>query len=87
MSTKKNFIEENALLDVSDEELAQFSGGALVGGLLDGTNQALPVLSPVTQPVTGLLGGSNLHTNTDVQTPVANLGLSTPKGGLLGGLI
>jgi hypothetical protein len=88
MSTKKNFIEENTLLDVFDEELAEFSGGSgLVGGLLNTANGILPAAGPVTQPVTSLLGGTNLQTDTTLQTPVGNLGLSTPKNGLIGSLM
>ncbi len=43
MSTKKN-IEENALLEVSDEELAKFSGGGLVSTLA-------PIVEPLLTPV------------------------------------
>lgn len=88
MSTKKNLIEENALLDVSDEELAEFSGGSgPVGDLLNTATQTLPVLGGVTQPVTKLLGGTNLQTDTTLQTPVGNLGFNTPKNGLIGNLM
>ncbi len=88
MFTKKSFIEENTLLDVCDEELAEFSGGdGLVSGLLGTVGQSAPVLQPVTNPITSLLGGTNVQTNTTLQTPVGNLGFNTPKNGLLGNLV
>ena len=88
MFTKKSFIEENTLLDVSDEELAEFSGGSgPVGGLLNTVSQNVPATQIVTDPVTKLLGGTNVQTNTTLQTPAGNLGLNTPKNGLLGNLI
>ena len=47
MSTQKN-VEENAMLEVSDEELAQFSGGGLVGTV---SALAGPLLAPVLSTV------------------------------------
>jgi hypothetical protein len=88
MSTKKSFIEENALLDVSDEELAQFSGGSgVLGDLLNTANGILPAAGGVTQLVTKLLGDTNLQTNTSLQTPLGTLGFNTPKKGIPGSLM
>src|SRR2546429_6762247 len=73
MSTKKN-LEENALLEVLDEELAQFSGG----GLVDGVPVAGPLvgglLQPVTAPVGQLLNGTKLHASVGLDTPIASVG-------------
>lgn len=88
MFAKKSFIEENTLLDVCDEELAEFSGGdGLLSGLLGTVGQSAPILQPLTNPVTSLLGNTNISTDTTVQTPIANLGLKIPQNGALGGLL
>jgi hypothetical protein len=85
MSTKKNLIEENTLLDVSDAELAEFSGGGLAGGLLDTVGQTVPPLQTLTDSGKNLLGGTDLHTNTQLNLLGTTVGVNTPKDGLLGG--
>jgi len=76
MFTKKN-VQENALLDVSDEELAQFSGG----GLLD----AVPLVGPA---LGSTLNGTKVRAGLDLTTPIANagLGVETNPGLGIGGL-
>ena len=70
MSTKKN-VQENALLEVLDEELAQFSGGGILGDL--------PVVGsitgPLAAPVSGALNATKVQGGLGIETPVANAGL------------
>ena len=69
MSTKKN-VQENALLEVSDEELAQFSGG-------DGIVSSLPVVGPTVDSTVGSIAGPVVGTLTGTQ---ADLTIPSPIG-------
>jgi len=66
MSTKKN-VQENALLEVSDEELAQYSGGGIMG--------SLPVVGPVLDPVVQtVLPGTEISAGVGVKNPLLSTG-------------
>jgi|GraSoiStandDraft_47_1057283.scaffolds.fasta_scaffold605385_1 hypothetical protein len=75
MFTKKN-VQENALLDVSDEELAQYSGGGIVG--------SLPVVGPLAGPVVAPVGDLLSQTSIGVASPIADLAI---KPGGLGAIL
>ena len=82
MFTKKN-LEENALLEVLDEELAQFSGG----GILDGVPVVGPLVGPVVGPVGDLLNGTQIKTGLEVTTPIADVGLRAKTNPGLGSIL
>ena len=80
MSTKKK-IEENALPELSDQKLAQLSGGSLLDPVLGTVAPVLGTVSPVlgtvsqvTGPVLGAVGGTKVGIGgVQVQSPLANI--------------
>ena len=79
--TKKNLtLEEHILEDISDEQLSQVTGGALldtlnVGSVL-GVVDVAGVLGTVDSTATQLLGSTNVG---GLQVQVAGVSVSTPS--------